>query len=868
MPLPVAVNGTISLQGSARQGDAPQPLTKRAMIIRMSEETLEALTAYPAHPPVQFEFGDTLGIHIGSTFFPMQGAQESTPHELYLRSALASKINAPLKLYADIAGKFIVGRELNGKAESKVHQSTAEAQKSKSGGRIVVLDAPPTLAASATKAKPKRKPPVSAPIAATVRRVPHVVRAKNEGSSAARGQSPPPPLPASQSSPVSPAMRAQMIHLLAKGSRTKEDVLTQVGGSQAPETLRVQLNELLVTIAERERPKTVVPGQPPPYALLPIYWKEVRPYEFPGLTDEERRKMWLQARQVLHTLGIPESDAAWDHVRTRPGSTVTATSKVGVGTKRAAGAIGADRKKNAASTSKAPLEAKDEGVRPLQTTRVREEAVPVSRPAKTNPKREEDDATVLRRLPSASGPRNAARESVPLQPQAQGPSKKTGLTDARVKRDETSKTKGRPGAITPLQSSSSREREQEREKPTIIVKKQRDVNDSDLDREKMKTGPTHKVKKRKDIASDMESLRDRDAPDTGKAGLKRKKLREDYDDKDRVNGTGNIVKRRKVADEDRPYKPGSSGSGISKARERDRDRESDRGHDKAGDREFLPTSKRPRGSDRGSLEPSLLPRKLAVRDRDSRQREREPDRSVSPPRRVKREPSPTPHSSLQRENSPLPRPPVKRTDSPLRDIKREAASPLPRGLPKRDDSPLSVRNSKRAASPPLPPPRKRDRDRDRESSVNGVSTARRRRSPVYTSSEDEPGTVPVRRNAPSSVTSSSSSRELVRTPAFAPHPQPPTAPYPKDREALQARYRKGYRNYIAVYHQWSEERAKIEDALADLGREGSVYSDGDVEMMDEEGLRELADRYAAWTRELEGIRNAYSAVAERMDMAT
>ena len=182
----------------------------------------------------------------------MQGAPESTPHELYLRSALASKINAPLKLYADIAGKFIVGRELNGKAESKVHQSTADAQKSKSGGRIVVLDAPPTLTPAATKAKSsavkKRKAAVSAPIAATVRRVPHVVRAKNEGSSAARGQSPPPPPPSSQSSPVSPAMRAQMIHLLAKGSRTKEEVLTQVGGSQASETLRVQLNELLVTV--------------------------------------------------------------------------------------------------------------------------------------------------------------------------------------------------------------------------------------------------------------------------------------------------------------------------------------------------------------------------------------------------------------------------------------------------------------------------------------------------------------------------------------------------------------------------------------------------------------------------------------------
>ena len=568
--------------------------------------------------------------------------------------------------------------------------------------------------------------------------------------------------------------------------------------------------------------------------------------------------MWLQARQALHTLGIPESDAAWDYVRTRPGSTVTGTSKVAVGAKRATGTIGADRKKNIGSTSKGPVEAKDEGVRLVQTTRAREDVV--SRPTKTNPKREDDDATAVPRRPPGTSVSKNTRESVPSQPQTQGPSKKAGPTDVRVKRDETSKTNGRPGVITPVQSSSSRERESEREKPTIVAKRRE--HDNDLDREKAKTGPTHKVKKRKDIPSDMESLRDWGDTDAGKTGSKRKKLREDYDDKDRVNGTGNAVKRRKVADEDRPYKPGSSSSGVSKARERER--ESDRGHDKAGARDTVPTSKRLRGSDRDTAEPPPpLPRKLAVRDREPRQREREPDRSISPPRRVKREPSPSPHGSLQRENSPQPRVPVKRADSPPRDTIKREASPPPRLLSRRDDSPLSVRNSKRGASPPRPPVRKRDRERDRESSV----TTRRRRSPIYTSSEDDPGTLTVRRNAPSSVTSSSSSRDVMRNSAFTPHPQPPSAPYPKDRESLQARYRKGYRNYIAVYHQWSEERAKIEDALADLGREGS-YSDGDVEMMDEEGLRDLADRYAAWTRELEGIRNAYSAVVERMDMAT
>lgn len=68
-----------------------------------------------------------------------------------------------------------------------------------------------------------------------------------------------------------------------------------------------------------------------------------------------------------------------------------------------------------------------------------------------------------------------------------------------------------------------------------------------------------------------------------------------------------------------------------------------------------------------------------------------------------------------------------------------------------------------------------------------------------------------------------------------------------------------------MYSKLLEEREKIEDALNDVGREGSVCSD--VEMMDEEGLRELAGQYAAWTRELEGVRNAYSAEAERMDIA-
>ncbi|KAH9961276.1 hypothetical protein BC827DRAFT_336997 [Russula dissimulans] len=617
-----------------------------------------------------------------------------------------------------------------------------------------------------------------------------------------------------------------MIHLLAKGPRTKEDVLIQIGGPDASESLRVQLNELLVTIAERER-KTAVPGQPSRYTLLAEYWKEVRPYEFAGLTDDERRKMWRHARQFLHSLGIPESDPAWDHVRTLPGSILTGPSKTGTESKRSTGAVNGERKKNAGGTSKAPVEARDERVHPSQTVKVREEGAQASRPPKAAPKREDDDSTTTSRL--VSGPRNAP-ETAPSQSrsQAQGPSKKTGLADARAK---PSKLNGRPGAAALIQPTSSHEREPDKERPTHVTRKPRE-DGSDMDRDKVKPAPAPKVKRRRDDVSDLESLRDWEGTDAvGKANAKKKKTREDHDDKERVNGGGNTIKRRKVVDDDRPYKPGGGGT---KARERDRDKEADRAQVKARGHDSVPMAKRPRDSDRTSPDALPLPRKSTVRDRD-RQRDREPDRSVSPLGYVKREPSLSPalHNSHQRESPPPVRASIKRTDTPPREVVKREGSPRPRGHSRRGDSPSAPRASKRAPSPPRSQARARDRDRDRESSTNGVSTTRRRRSPIYTSSEDEQTNAAVRRNnAPSSVTSSSSSREPGRRQGYASLPAPPTAPYPKDREALQARYRNGYRNYIAVYYKLSEERAKIQDALDDLGREGSVCSDRDGERMD------------------------------------
>jgi len=55
MPLPI--NTTLSLLGASRPGDALPSKPKRAMLVRLSSEILDALEA-TAQPLVQFEFGE------------------------------------------------------------------------------------------------------------------------------------------------------------------------------------------------------------------------------------------------------------------------------------------------------------------------------------------------------------------------------------------------------------------------------------------------------------------------------------------------------------------------------------------------------------------------------------------------------------------------------------------------------------------------------------------------------------------------------------------------------------------------------------------------------------------------------------------
>lgn len=53
MPLPDTAHLSLHVRSNALQSKP-----KRAMIVRMSAETLDALEAFPNHPPMSLDFGD------------------------------------------------------------------------------------------------------------------------------------------------------------------------------------------------------------------------------------------------------------------------------------------------------------------------------------------------------------------------------------------------------------------------------------------------------------------------------------------------------------------------------------------------------------------------------------------------------------------------------------------------------------------------------------------------------------------------------------------------------------------------------------------------------------------------------------------
>lgn len=236
------------------------------MIVRMTEETLDVLANLTATDRMDFEFGDkavrifflefafaplTLqasfkAIHIQDKSFPMRYNKEKDNQELFIRTTGARLNNPPLKLSANVIGKFVVERGLDDKLRKQIHDATAEAKKLREERKTVMLDTPPSLTAVGTKAAQKKK------AAARTTTKPTPVFTTKSYATTAPSQQPKETIPSTSS--ISPEVvnqyRQRLIHYFALGPASQPDAVKNVGGVEADREHRLKITEILNDVCE------------------------------------------------------------------------------------------------------------------------------------------------------------------------------------------------------------------------------------------------------------------------------------------------------------------------------------------------------------------------------------------------------------------------------------------------------------------------------------------------------------------------------------------------------------------------------------------------------------------------------------------
>lgn len=745
MPLP---SGTpLSLQGHSRPGDTVQTKPKHAMIVRMSAETLEALEDLSSSPVMNFEFGDNPGIYIGETFFPMRPLKESSPHEIYLRTSSAAKPNAPLKLYANVMGKFIVDRQLGEKVTDKVRQQTIEAKKQHAERQTIMLDAP-LVSAAGTK-NLKRKTPGSGTVVKKAAQR-DTLRAPAASTPVARKIS---PMPQAASSKANADIRRRLIHFLAVESRETDLTVSRVCGRESDVNARANLLSILEEVAE-QTPARKGDKSPRKWELKQSTWLEVRPYEWEMYKPSERTVIARQGRVVLSSLKIPESDSVWDHFRfrnvapptgaaphpTHGGKTITGPPagllKPKPEPKRPA--ISKDLKQKAkadSSRTKGDIQMKDESARPRGGLQMKDESVKLPRVAAI--KREEaspspssststSSKAASRRLPGSG---YVAKKSPQPSPAVETASREAaGSANPRPQRP-LPRLPPKPTPV-PQPPLPSQEKTPATSIPMKMTKKMLPPEDSDRERER------HRDK-------------DRPPKDRVVAGVKRKNATHDVGDaQDGVELKANTFKKRRTEEGPSPVASSSSLKGRDLS----------------------------------------LPKK--------------PVEAASPvpppPKKIKKEPSPLP--------LPLPQP--------------------------------------RTALPTQPLPPNPASKTDQRPKLNGASKSRRR-SPIYTSSDEGEISEPPRKSVqdPPTNTDRSKGKEGRARPRA-------SYPLPPDRNGLRSRYQSKYGHYLGTYSQIVAQKRKIEAIL-------NGESEAEGEIMDPEELKRLSTEHKSQKEELEFIQEKW-----------
>ncbi|KAF8159538.1 hypothetical protein B0H34DRAFT_796776 [Crassisporium funariophilum] len=792
MPLPP--NTTLSLLGHSRPGDTMHSKPKQAMIIRMSVETLDALESIPGRPQLELEFGDNPGIYVGDTYFPMRHQQETTIHELYLRASSATKKTAPMKLYANVIGKFAVERELDDEVRDKIRESTQDAVNQRNTRTTMFIETPPDLP---TNNKKRKKPPASifqkpvrpidkprnTPVPPPIANPPNTNRTADV-----------PPQPQREREGSVP-LRKRMVHCLATSERTEDQVVRLVGGSDCSQSLRREIHDILDQVAEiAPAAKGSGDKSSKTYRLKPMAWKEVRPYEWPKLTESERTTMARTARLKLQDLGIPESDPLWNHMRFR----TSATNSTSEPSRPSSSNI---------TEAKAGPSTQDVPKRGVSSREVKEK--------KTKPKRDPKGEIMMKdesiRAPSrVSQMQDKPRDPAPVkkvQPapnEVPAPRKPAGSSSKPLKtvaqRGDPEVSRGSPANMKPSNS-----------RPGDAAYSSSTAKPLATQREE-KTVPSQKIKKiRQEGASGAyDSDRDRRYPPSDREKVVKKEKVE----RTRVDDNAPLLKRKSnTRDDDEPYEPSSHS--LSQKRRKTESMPAHASNSAAKD------DNRPKAA------PALKKTNLEPRPR----------------------PSLPPVASSSS---------TKRRDSPALNSKSAAQST---GKMSSDAHPSSN-------------PHPSNNGSSKGSSRPSGSAKLRRRSPIYTSSEEDddnenrPSTNRVSHShshthsvaslpTPSTLSHSSSSPANSRTnPRSANVPRP----LPTDHAAIRARYSSSYVDYLGSFQKVMVQKAKLEQLLknTDKASGGSITdSDGDVELLDPEDLAHLAASHRKMHDELDSMRKVF-----------
>ncbi|KAJ7262273.1 hypothetical protein B0H12DRAFT_1321896 [Mycena haematopus] len=748
MSLPTNVK--LSVQGHSRPGDTSHSVPKQAMIVRMTAETLDALQA---NPRMEFTFGPEPGISIGDAFFPMRPVKENYPHDLYLRASSAAKPMAPLKLYANITGKFTVERDL-AQIQDIIRTTTLAAERKKITRGITRLDGPPADLAPTTKKKKNSGKTQPANSAAFIK---PIAQARASTSAIARAPS---PLHLGTPSPLRTAV-IKALALSAVAGRSFDELVRLAPIESDDEKGKRKLLELLNQIAEHRK------GSKPPssqWCLKPATWVEVRPFEWNDLTEQERVQVARTARVTFNNLHISESDPLWAHVQFRQNAESSMLA-LGSASSRASPADRAAVKSEAPKRGVSSKEAKERKMKPKADPKaeisMRDQSRPATKPSNTSAakNKEVDD------LPGPSAVKAAAPRKVPG----------SGFRISKVPSPD-SQTPPAPTVSAPSQAPRGRpvDVRMNREPPRAsLPAKPAPPIPPPVQEKKPAPARIKKIKdagQMKDASPAVESRERERGEITGKEPLKRKKTSQDVDEADASYGS--VAKRRKTdgmvftltsRDLSLPKKPETS---LSASRS-------------------LPSKTK--------REPSPLP-------------------SARPQQRAKTDPSllPPPRSSLSTR-------PVAGSSSSSSHVRAESHS-------------SSKTSSHRSSS--------------------SLSKRRDRRSPIYTSSEDEGGVrdEPIPLPTPPATTVHPSNRLRGSQPSNA------NRPLPTDRNGLRKKYNATYLKYLTSYQQLFAQQSRLESLLN--SRDGSTVSDsdGDVEVLSPEDTMKLKADHKRYEKELESIR--------------